>query len=97
MFERVAVCSTTHMTKDDALQMEYISMDCQSTPWVYDAKYGFIVDLGTSLFPLLLMKKHGLSKPFRKFAYRMINKHGVKYIHLDCDASVIEGEVTFEW
>lgn len=48
-------------------------------------------------YPLLIMKRAGLSKSLRRFVYRMQRKHDARYIHFDCDANAIEGEKIFNW
>ncbi|EHF4937001.1 hypothetical protein CF635_003617 [Enterobacter hormaechei] len=69
----------------------------ESIPWVFDATYGYILDVGSMHHPLLRMKQAGLSKSLRKFVYHMQRKYNAMYIHFDCDANPVEGEETFDW
>ena len=90
-------CSTTHLTKDDDIQLKFLSGSEVNLPWVYDATFGYIVDLGSFRHPLLEMKSRELSKSFRRFVYHMQTNHQAKYIHFDCDADEIANESAYVW
>lgn len=97
MIMKLIFCSTAHLEKQDTFTLKDIASGGESIPWVFDATYGYILDIGSMHHPLLRMKQAGLSKSLRKFAYHMQRKYNAMYIHFDCDANPVEGEETFDW
>jgi hypothetical protein len=97
MLMKLIFCSTAHMEKQDTFTLKDIASWGESYPWVFDMTYGYILDIGGVSYPLLKMKRAGLSKSLRKFVFHMQIKHKANYIHFDCDANPVEGEETFDW
>lgn len=97
MIRKLVFCSTAHFEKQDSFTLKDIASGGESIPWVFDTTYGYILDIGGMAYPLLIMKRAGLSKSLRRFVYRMQRKHDARYIHFDCDANAMEGEKIFNW
>lgn len=91
----IVVCSTDHLTEDDTQVLDYISRSEIAFPWVHDTVMGYIIHTGIFQFPLLEMKRRGLSKSFRRFVYHVQKKHQTNYIHFDSYADPLGGEATF--
>lgn len=89
MMMKLIVCSMAHLEKQDMFTLKDIASGGESIPWVFDATYGYILDIGSMHHPLLRMKQAGLSKSLRKFVYHMQRKYNAKYIHFDCDANPV--------
>ena len=97
MLMKLVFCSTAHLEKQDAFTLKDIASGGEGYPWVFDTTYGYILDIGGVSYPLLKMKRAGLSTSLRKFVFHMQRKYKAMYIHFDCDADVVEGEETFDW
>lgn len=97
MHHVIVVCSTAHMTEEDTQVLEFISRREIAFPWVHDTVMGYIIYTGGFRFPLLEMKRRGLSESFRRFVYHVQRRYRTHYIHFDRDADILEGETTFDW
>lgn len=93
----IVVCSTSHMTEGDTYVLDVASRQEIAFPWVHDTVMGYIIQTNVFRFPLLEMKRRGLSKPFRRFIYHIHKRYHTHYIHFDRDADPLDGEATFDW
>ncbi|MBU5565439.1 hypothetical protein KQJ25_23645, partial [Escherichia sp. S69_ASV_4] len=48
-------------------------------------------------YPVLRLKRLGLSKTFRRLVVTLIRRYGVSLIHLDASAECLPGLPTFDW
>ncbi|ELS5475617.1 hypothetical protein QPC00_002831 [Escherichia coli] len=48
-------------------------------------------------YPVLRLKRLGLSKTFRRLVVTLIRRYGVSLIHLDASAECLPGLPTFNW
>ncbi|MCM4397178.1 DUF5983 family protein, partial [Escherichia coli] len=48
-------------------------------------------------YPVLRLKRLGLSKMFRRLVVTLIRRYGVSLIHLDASAECLPGLPTFNW
>lgn len=97
MIMKLIFCSTSHFEKQDSFTLKDIASGAECVPWVFDTTYGCILDIAGIAYPLLKMKRAGLSKSLRRFVYHMQRKHEARYIHFDCDANPVEGEKVYVW
>ncbi|WP_312156768.1 hypothetical protein [Lelliottia nimipressuralis] len=55
MMMKLIFCSTAHLEKQDTFTLKDIASGGESIPWVFDATYGYILDIGSMHHPLLRM------------------------------------------
>ncbi|HGY6591315.1 TPA: DUF5983 family protein, partial [Escherichia coli] len=48
-------------------------------------------------YPVLRLKRLGLSKTFRRLVVTLIRRYGVSLIHLDASAECLPDLPTFDW
>ncbi|WP_241328950.1 DUF5983 family protein [Escherichia coli] len=48
-------------------------------------------------YPVLRLKRLGLSKTFRRLVVTLIQRYGVSLIHLDASAECLPDQPTFDW
>ncbi|MGA5837077.1 DUF5983 family protein, partial [Escherichia coli] len=48
-------------------------------------------------YPVLRLKRLGLSKTFRRLVVTLTRRYGVSLIHLDANAECLPGLPTFDW
>lgn len=94
------VCSTAHVSKeDDALLLELCrdTRDGGDAEWVHFTGTGYLVRLSAFSYPLLALKRRGLSHSARRFIYILMTKLGVTLVHFDCYGEVLNGFDVNDW
>lgn len=93
-------CSTAHITDRDNQLLYTLSQSGQGhydTEWIYYTGSGYLIRLDTRAFPVLQLKRRGLSKPFRRLIVTLMRRYNISYIHLDAFAPTLPGFVIFNW
>lgn len=89
-------CSTAHITSEDNACLGLIQgsgNDC----WIHDTGYGYLLRLNASAFPVLRLKRLGLSKACRRLVVTLIRRYHINMLHLDADGDFLSGFETFDW
>ncbi|WP_405000349.1 DUF5983 family protein [Escherichia coli] len=58
---------------------------------------GYLLRTDAWSYPVLQLKRLGLSKTFRRLVVTLIRRYGVSLIHLDASAECLPGLPTFNW
>ncbi|KXP66673.1 DUF5983 family protein [Escherichia coli] len=58
---------------------------------------GYLLRTDAWSYPVLRLKRLGLSKTFRRLVVTLIRRYGVSLIHLDASAGYLPGLPTFDW
>ncbi|HFI7172260.1 TPA: DUF5983 family protein, partial [Escherichia coli] len=58
---------------------------------------GYLLHLGARSFPVLRLKRLGLSKACRRLVVTLIRRYAVGIVHLDAFGEVLPGFATFDW
>lgn len=58
---------------------------------------GYLLRLDAWSFPVLCLKRLGLSKACRRLAVTLIRCYSVSIIHLDAGGELLPGFSTFDW
>ncbi|HDS5592581.1 TPA: hypothetical protein QHU17_004010 [Enterobacter hormaechei subsp. xiangfangensis] len=93
-------CSTAHITGEDNTLLHTLSQPHQpydDAEWVHYTGSGYLIRLDAWTFPVLQLKRRGLSKPCRKLITTLLRRYGITCIHLDAFAEILPGFVTFNW
>lgn len=93
-------CSTAHITEEDNTLLRTLSQPHQpydDAEWIHYTGSGYLIRLDAWAFPILQLKRRGLSKPCRKLISTLIRRYRLTCIHLDAFAEILPGFVTFNW
>ena len=93
-------CSTAHITaKDNAwlYSLSHQTSDVGESEWIHFTGSGYLLRTDAWSYPVLRLKRLGLSKPFRRLVVTLIRRYGVSLIHLDASAEYLPGLPTFDW
>uniref|UniRef100_UPI00201B2465 DUF5983 family protein n=2 Tax=Escherichia coli TaxID=562 RepID=UPI00201B2465 len=58
---------------------------------------GYLLRTGAWSYPVLRLKRLGLSKTFRRLVVTLTRRYGFSLIHLDASAECLPGLPTFDW
>lgn len=58
---------------------------------------GYLLHLGAWSFPVLRLKRLGLSKACRRLVVALMCRYSVSIVHLDACGEVLPGFTTFDW
>lgn len=93
-------CSTAHITAEDNALLFTLSHqheDFGESEWISYTGSGYLLHLGVWSFPVLRLKRQGLSKSCRQLVVTLIRRYAVGIIHLDACGEELPGFATFDW
>ncbi|EFB4900514.1 hypothetical protein RPS59_002654 [Escherichia coli] len=88
-------CSTAHITETDNAWL--YSRDVGESEWIHFTGTGYLLRTDAWSYPVLRLKRLGLSKTFRRLVVTLTRRYGVSLIHLDANAECLPGLPTFDW
>ena len=93
-------CSTAHITEEDNALLFTLSHqyeDFGESEWISYTGSGYLLHLGAWSFPVLRLKRLGVSKSCRRLVATLIRRYAAGIIHLDAFGKVLPGFATFDW
>ncbi|CAI1008548.1 MULTISPECIES: DUF5983 family protein [Serratia] len=93
-------CSTAHITHDDnqlLYQLSHRVEEYGDSEWIHFSGAGYLLRLSAWQYPVLRLKRLGLSKACRRLAVTLIRRYTVSLIHLDACGELLPGFATFDW
>ncbi|MDR6351367.1 DUF5983 family protein [Pantoea sp. SORGH_AS_0659] len=93
-------CSTAHITSEDNSLLYTLSLQAQEysdAEWIHFTESGYLIRLDIWSYPLLRLKRLGLSKVCRRLVARLISHYGIGLVHLDAFGELLPGFDTFDW
>lgn len=93
-------CSTAHITAEDnalLFTLSYQHEDFGESEWISYTGSGYLLYLGAWSFPVLRLKRLGLSKTCRRLVVTLMRRYSAGIIHLDACGEVLPGIATFDW
>ncbi|WP_449549952.1 DUF5983 family protein [Lelliottia amnigena] len=93
-------CSTAHITAEDNVLLFTLSHqheDFGESEWISYTGSGYLLYLGAWSFPVLRLKRLGLSKTCRRLVVTLMRRYSAGIIHLDACGEVLPGIATFDW
>ena len=93
-------CSTAHITeKDNAwlYSLSHQTSDFGESERIHFTGSGYLLRTDAWSYPVLRLKRLGLSRTFRRLVVTLIRRYGVSLIHLDASAECLPGLPTFNW
>ena len=93
-------CSTAHITETDnawLYSLSHQSSNFGESEWIHFTGSGYLLRTDAWSYPVLRLKRLGLSKTFRRLVVTLTRRYGVSLIHLDASAECLPGLPTFNW
>ena len=93
-------CSTAHITETDntwLYSLSHQTSDFGESEWIHFTGSGYLLRTDAWSYPVLRLKRLGLSKTFRRLVVTLIRRYGVSLIHLDASAGCLPDLPTFDW
>ncbi|EGF6523580.1 hypothetical protein IC066_004450 [Salmonella enterica] len=93
-------CSTAHITeKDNALlfTLSHQYEDFGESEWILYTGSGYLLHLEAWSFPVLRLKRLGLSKACRRLVVTLIRRYATGILHLDAFGELLPGFEVFDW
>ena len=93
-------CSTAHITEADNNLLYALSHqheDFSESEWIHFSGSGYLLRLSAWSFPVLRLKRLGLSKACRRLVVTLMRRYSVCIVHLDACVEVLPGFATFDW
>ena len=93
-------CSTAHITETDnawLYSLSHQTSDVGESEWIHFTGSGYLLRTDAWSYPVLRLKRLGLSRTFRRLVVTLIRRYGVSLIHLDASAECLPGLPTFNW
>ncbi|EHL6352475.1 hypothetical protein KED41_003697 [Escherichia coli] len=93
-------CSTAHITETDnawLYSLSHQSSNFGESEWIHFTGSGYLLRTDAWSYPVLRLKRLGLSKTFRRLVVTLIQRYGVSLIHLDASAECLPDLPTFNW
>ncbi len=93
-------CSTAHITAEDNSLLYTLShqdTDFGESEWLHYTGSGYLLRLGAWSFPVLRLKRLGLSKACRRLVMTLIRRYSVGILHLDAFGEILPDVDTFDW
>ena len=87
-------CSTAHITETDnawLYSLSHQTSDFGDSEWIHFTGTGYLLRTDACSYPVLRLKRLGLSKTFRRLVVTLIRRYGVSLIHLDASAGYLPG------
>lgn len=93
-------CSTAHITDADNRLLHTLSHQSEEygdAEWVHYTGSGYLLRLDAWSFPVLRLKRLGLSKAARRLITTLIRRYSCSIIHFDAFGELLSEFDTFDW
>ena len=93
-------CSTAHISEADNSLLYTLSHqheDHGDSEWISYTGSGYLIYLDAWQYPVLQLKKRGLSKACRRLIETLVHRYAIRIIHLDALGELLPGFATFDW
>jgi len=93
-------CSTAHISEADNSLLYTLSHQHEvhgDSEWISYTGSGYLIYLDAWQYPVLQLKKRGLSKTCRRLIVTLVRRYAIRIIHLDALGELLPGFSTFDW
>ena len=93
-------CSTAHIPEADNTLLFTLSHQTAAfgdSEWILSTGSGYLLHLGAWSFPVLRLKRLGLSKSCRRLVVTLMRRYAIGIVHFDACGEVLPGFTTFDW
>lgn len=93
----VLECSISHLTLADHYLLSDLTHERYFREWVHDTGVGFMLRLDAVRFPVLKLKREGLSDAARRIIVHSQQHASISMIHFSSVGDELDGVPTFGW
>ncbi|WP_324030874.1 DUF5983 family protein [Pantoea sp. JZ2] len=93
----VLECSIAHMMLIDSHLLGDLSRATETQEWIHDTGVGFMIRLDAVRFPVLKLKREGLSGAARWLILQGMKQGNISMIHFSAVGDELDGLPTFDW
>ncbi|WP_242935595.1 DUF5983 family protein [Edwardsiella tarda] len=89
-----------HITGEDNTILDQVTLnrhDGGDSDWILYTGYGYLLRLSARLYPVLELKRMGLSKDCRQLVTTLMQRYEIDILHLDSAGDLLPGFSTFDW
>ena len=89
-----------HITSEDnslLYALSHQALDFGESEWIHYSGSGYLIRLDAWSFPILRLRRLGLSKACRRLIVTLMRHHAISIVHLDAFGEVLPGFATFDW
>lgn len=97
MLRPVMECCINHITEDDNLLLQDLSLEKHEGAWILDTDVGYLLRLDAVTRPLNRLKRVGLSRAARELIFSAIRQADISMIHFSSVGDHVEGAPVFDW
>lgn len=97
MLRPVMECCIGHLTKEDNLLLQDLSLAKHEGSWIMDTEVGYLIRLDAVTNPLHHLKKLGLSRAAREFMFSAMRRADISMIHFSNTGDEVENAPIFDW
>ena len=93
-------CSTAHITEEDNSLLHALSQQHQAygdAEWVHYTGSGYLIRLDAWTFPVLRLKREGLSRACRRLIVTLMRRYDITTLHFDAFGELLPGVEIFDW
>jgi hypothetical protein len=93
-------CSTAHITEEDNALLHALSQQYQAygdAEWVHYTGSGYLIRLDAWTFPVLRLKREGLSRASRRLIIMLMRRYDITTLHFDAFGELLPDVETFDW
>ncbi|MFW7226985.1 MULTISPECIES: DUF5983 family protein [unclassified Serratia (in: enterobacteria)] len=93
-------CSTAHITAEDnslLYSLSHQEQDFGESEWIHFSGSGYLLRLEAWSYPVLRLKRLGLSKACRRLVVTLMRRYAVGIIHLDAFGELLPDFAIFDW
>lgn len=93
-------CSTAHITDTDNQLLHALSQQSQEYgegEWIFYTGSGYLLRLDAWQYPVLRLKRLGLSKAARRLLITLIRRYSLNFAHFDSLGKLLPEFETFHW
>ncbi|MCH6997100.1 hypothetical protein EFK62_26520 [Escherichia coli] len=93
------ICNSAITETDNAwlYSLSNQTNDTGESEWIHFTGSGYLLRTDAWSYPVLRLKRLGLSRTFRRLVVTLIRRYGVSLIHLDAGAECLQDLPTFNW
>lgn len=97
MLRPVMECCIAHITEEDNLLLQDLSLAKHEGAWILDTEVGYLIRLEAVTRPLLRLKRLGISRSTRALIARAMRRADISMIHFSSVGEKVEGAPLFDW
>ncbi|WP_416186449.1 DUF5983 family protein [Enterobacter wuhouensis] len=93
----VLECSLSHITREDSELLSELCRTEYESEWIHESDLGYIIRVDAVSYPLLALKRRGISKAARMLIYTFMIKADISMVHFTSWGETLADVPMFDW